>query len=223
MTTPRVIDLSYPIAPHFRWNVERRTPLRLEDGHPFQVTWLGMAVHGFTHIDAPRHMVPGGPTSDAFDLNRLVGRAHIVDLSAVAPNTAIDGERIAAAWGACGQEDFVILKVAWDTVESLDTPEFWTRAPYLTRDACEWLLAREPKVIGFDFPQDYPIRGTLTGEHAPIEEFVTHDVLLRNGVLMIEYLCNLSSLSGSHADIVALPMKVPDADGAPARVIALAG
>ncbi len=51
---------------------------------------------------------------------------------------------------------------------------------------------------------------------------MTHDVLLRNGVIMIEYLCNLHRLSGDRTFLVALPLKIPDCDGAPARVIALA-
>jgi kynurenine formamidase len=114
----------------------------------------------------------------------------------------------------------VILKTAWDTKVSYQTPEFWTTAPYMTREACEWLLAKRIRAIGYDFPQDYPIRGLLSGQQATIEDFVTHDVLLRNGVIMIEYLCNLSAVEGERATIFALPLKVPEADGAPARVIA---
>ncbi len=91
----------------------------------------------------------------------------------------------------------------------------------MTRPACEWLLARDIKAIGYDFPQDRPIRGLLTGDPpAPIEEFVTHDVLLRNGVVMVEYLCNLSAIAGPRTRVFALPRKVPNADGAPARVVA---
>jgi kynurenine formamidase len=48
-------------------------------------------------------------------------------------------------------------------------------------------------------------------------------VLLRNGVIMIEYLCNLRRIPGDRTPLVALPLKIPDSDGAPARVIALPG
>ena len=52
-------------------------------------------------------------------------------------------------------------------------------------------------------------------------EFVTHDVLLRNGVVMIEYLCNTAALEKPRTYLCALPLKIPASDGAPARVIAI--
>jgi kynurenine formamidase len=52
---------------------------------------------------------------------------------------------------------------------------------------------------------------------------VTHDVLLRNGVILIEYLANTVALTEPRTFLCCLPLKVPAADGAPARVIALAG
>ena len=221
MKSQQIVDLTFPIEPHFRWSVERKMVQKMEEGSAFQATWLAMPVHCFTHIDTPRHMVPGGSTTDDIRLDHLVGEAKIVDLSGIAPDTAIGADRLAAAGAHVGPGDTVLLKTCWDTVRSLRTPEYWTTAPYMTREGCQWLLDRGIRVIGYDFPQDYPIRGLLTGRKAPIEEFVTHDVLLRNGVIMIEYLCNLSQITGDRATLIALPMKVPDSDGAPARVIAL--
>ena len=163
---PRIVDLTMPIEPHFRWKVERKLVGDFANGDAFQVTWIGWSVHGFTHIDAPRHMVPGGLTTDAFTLESLVGDARVVDLTSVEPNQAIDAERLAKAAPDLEAGEIVLLKTAWDARRSHHTPEFWTKAPYLTREACEWLLARKPRTIGFDFPQDYPIRGLLTGVRA---------------------------------------------------------
>ena len=101
------------------------------------------------------------------------------------------------------------------------SPDFWTRSPYLTRPACEWLAAREPAAVGFDFPQDRPIRELLEGNRPPMGKFVSHDVILRRGVPLIEYLCNLRAVASARTEICALPLKILDADGAPARVIAI--
>ena len=218
---PRIVDLTMPIEPHFRWKVERKLIGDFAKGDAFQVTWVGWSVHGFTHIDSPRHMVPGGPTTDAFTLDNLVGDARVVDLTSVQPNEPIGAETLAKAAPDLRAGEIVLLKTAWDARRSHHTPEFWTEAPYLTREACEWLLARKPRTIGFDFPQDFPIRGLLTGTRAPMSEFVSHDVLLRNGVFMIEYICNLAALKGPRTQLSALPLKLPDADGAPARVVAI--
>ncbi len=77
------------------------------------------------------------------------------------------------------------------------------------------------RAAAFDFPQDYTIRLLLHGEMRPVEEHVTHDVLLRNGVILIEYLSNTKALDRDRVWFCCLPLKVPDSDGAPARVIAL--
>jgi kynurenine formamidase len=217
----RVIDLTYPIEDHFRWRVERTLPAAFERGDDFQITRLAFAVHGFTHIDAPRHMLPHGPTTSSFDMNVFVGEAAIIDVSAAADNTAISAATLAAAGGHVRAGDIVIVKMAWDGRYSLGQPEFWTQAPYLTRDACEWLAARRPVIVGYDFPQDEPIRGLLNGRQASIEEFVSHDVILRRGIPMIEYLCNLGEVTASRVELCALPLKVLEADGAPARVVAI--
>jgi arylformamidase len=218
---PRIVDLTMPVADHFRWAVDRRLKGDLARGDPFQITWIGWTVHGFTHIDAPRHMVPGGPTTSDIRLEQVVGEATVIDLTAIAPDTPVTVAMLEQAGAHIRKEDIILLKTGWDRVESAQTPEFWTRAPYMTREGCEWLLARGIRAIGFDFPQDYPIRGLLTGKDAPMRDFVTHDVLLRAGVIMIEYLCNMGAVKGPRTQLFALPLKIPDADGAPARVIAL--
>lgn len=216
----RIVDLSMAIEDHFRWPVERSRKGDLEAGDAFQVTRLGWVVHGFTHVDAPRHMVAGGDTTSDVPLDRMIGPAAVLDLTGIAPKTEITAETIAGAAGHLEEGDIAVLKTCWETVHSPKTPEFWTESPYLSAAACRWLLERKIKALGVDFPQDYPIRGLLGGKQAPITEFVSHDILLRNGVVLIEYLTNLGALEGPRTTLFALPLKVPDADGAPARVIA---
>ena len=57
----------------------------------------------------------------------------------------------------------------------------------------------------------------------PTDEHVTHDVLLRAGVTLIEYLVNTAALRGPRTLLCAAPLKIPNADGAPARVFAIEG
>ncbi|MCZ6556277.1 MAG: cyclase family protein, partial [SAR324 cluster bacterium] len=154
-------------------------------------------------------------------LERVVGGCAVVDLSALSPNEPIEQGRMAEAAAHAGRGDIVILKTCWERVHSPMTPEFWTEAPYMTRGASQWLLERGIKAIGYDFPQDFPIRLLLKGETRPFEEYVTHDILLRNGVTMIEYLCNTAALTRERTFLCALPLKIPACDGAPARVIAM--
>jgi kynurenine formamidase len=218
----RIIDLSVPLEEHFRWPFDRKLTADFANGDNFQITHLSWPVHGFTHIDAPKHIDPDGATTDSMALDRLIGAAAVLDLTDVAADSPIDADRLAAAGSHVEERDIVLLATGWDTRVSLHEPAFWTTAPYLTRDACDWLKAQSPSAVGFDFPQDYPIRGILSGETAPMSDFVSHDVLLRNGVFLIEYICNLTEIGVPRPVVVALPLKLPKADGAPARVVALA-
>jgi arylformamidase len=218
----RLIDLSTPVRTgHFRWPVERRFHKSHDTGQG-QATWAGWIVHGFTHMDSPRHVDPEGFTTDAITLDMTVGEAAVLDLSAVPENSPIEEARIAAAGTHLRRGDVALLKTRWDERYSIETPEFWGRAPWMTAEAAEWLYQKEIKAVAFDFPQDYCIRFFLTGEtRPPLPEHVTHHRLLARGVIMFEYLCNTGALRAPRCQFIGLPVKIPDCDGAPARVIAI--
>jgi arylformamidase len=145
----------------------------------------------------------------------------VADLRLLAPNQAITAARLADAGAHVQGGDIVVIKSCWERQRSPRTPEFWTEAPYVSREAASWLLERKPRAVAFDFPQDYTIRLLLKGEVRPVAEHVTHDVLLRNGVILIEYLANTAALAAPRTFLCCLPLKIPEADGAPARVVAL--
>jgi arylformamidase len=217
----RIIDLSMPIEDHFRWSVERRRVSSHAAGDTTEKTWLGWMVHGFTHMDSPRHFFPDGATTSDIALETTVGEAAVVDLADIHPNEPIGAERLAKAAGHVLPGDIVVMKTTWERTFSPRTPDFWTQAPFVTREGAEWLHARKPRAVAFDFPQDFVIRKLLQGESPPAADNVTHDVLLRDGIILIEYLANTVALTRPRTFLVCLPLKVDNADGAPARVIAL--
>lgn len=220
----KIVDLSMPVdTGHLRWPVERGVKGDFAEGDLFEVSWLRTSCHGFTHMDAPRHMVPGGATLDDLDLARVVGPAAVIDLGDVAPNEAIDAARLAPVADHLLPGEIALFRTGWDRQRDWKDASFWRDAPYLTRDAAQWLLDREPTACAFDFPQDYTIRLLLDGEVRPIAEHVTHDVLLRNGVTLIEYLVNTMEVAGARTFLAALPVRIAGADGAPARVVAIDG
>jgi arylformamidase len=218
-----IIDLSMPIGPHFRWSPELRIKGDIAAGDQFRISHLATTCHGFTHVDAQAHFVAHAPTIEATPLARVVGPARVIDLRNVAPNSAIDARRLASRDPGGAEGEILILSAAWDTKRDNTTPEFWKEAPFLTRDAAEWLHARKPTAVAFDFPQDFPIRLLLDGKTVPSDQHVTHDVLLRAGVTLIEYLVNTSALRHPRTLLCAAPLKIPNADGAPARVFAIDG
>lgn len=219
----RIVDISNQIRTgHFRWPVEQKLLRSHAEGSTFQVTHFGAGVHGFTHMDAARHFVPGGPAIEDVPLENVLGPACIVDLAPVEPNEAITAERLEAAGAPLEPGDIALLRSNWDQAESLDTPEFWTRAPYMTADACHWLRDKHVRSVGFDFPQDYCIRDLATGDREPArEENTTHVELLERGITLIEYLCNLSAIRLPRVEFIGLPLKLTGADGSPIRAVVL--
>ncbi|TYB84757.1 cyclase family protein [Oceaniovalibus sp. ACAM 378] len=219
----RIVDLSMMIEPHLRWPVDLEVKGDIAAGDEFRVSRLATTCHGFTHVDAQAHFIAGAPTIEATPLAHVVGRCRILNLRDVKPNEAIDAERLERADPGGAEGEILLLSSGWDLQRDYRDRTFWTDAPYLTRDAAEWLAARKPTAIAVDFPQDYAIRLLLDGVMAPTEEHVTHDVCLRAGITLIEYVVNTSSLSGSHCFLSAAPLKLPRADGSPTRVYAIEG
>lgn len=212
-----------PIGPHFRWQTDISVKGDIAAGDQFRVTRLHATCHGFSHVDAQAHILAGAPTIETTPLSRVVGPCRVLDLRDRPDNAAITAEHLAAADPGGKPNELILLSAGWDRRRDYQTPAFWTEAPWLTRDAAEWLLRQQPTAVAFDFPQDFPIRLLLENKTVPFEEHVTHDVLLRRGVTLIEYLVNTSSLSGSRTFLCAAPLKIPNADGAPARVFAIEG
>lgn len=214
-----IVDLTMPIAPHWRFAMALEQPQSHARGDVFQVSRLTLGVHGFTHVDAPRHCVPGGPTIEAVSLATVCGRAKVLDLGRPAPNQAIGPEALAAA-GAIEPGDLILLRSAWDARMDATTRDFWLQAPYLTAEAAAWLAERRPRAVGFDFPQDYVIRELVSRQPA-LAEFPTHELLLARGVILIEYLVNLSAIPDPTTLFIAAPLKLPGSDGGPTRAIAI--
>ena len=116
--------------------------------------------------------------------------------------------------------DIVLLRTDLGRRYSWETPQFWEQAPYLTREAAEWFLPRKPKAVGYDFPQDFVIREM--GRRTPaVEEYVAHQVFLRNNILNVEYLTNLDLITRPRVQVYILPLKLETAEGAPARAVAV--
>ena len=219
----KIIDLSMPIENHFRWPVELGIKGDIAKGDQFRVSRAHLPCHGFSHVDAMAHFVADTPTIEKTPLSDVVGPCRVLDLSARPANEAIEPEHLAAADAGGAEGEILLLKAHWSDRRDWSDRTFWTEAPWLSRASAEWLAARKPTAVAFDFPQDYPIRLLLDGKEVPKPEHVTHDVLLSNGVTLIEYVVNTSKLTAPRNLFSAAPLLIPNADGAPARFYAIEG
>jgi len=219
----RIVDLSHRIVfPHWRWKPERIVTSNHADGELFTSSRLHMPLHGFTHVDAPMHFLPGAEAIADLPLTRWCGEATVVDLSHRGADEGITADDLETHAQHVQAGDIVLLRTDWDRKEEIGRREFWTRAPYTTREAAEWLAGRSVKAVGYDYPPDPSLR--MNPEHPgtiPREHHVTHDVFFPRNIAVIEYLANLAEIGTPRTLFLALPLKVDGGDGSPVRAIAL--
>jgi arylformamidase len=215
-----IIDLSMTIQPTARWSVEISADRDFDRGDSYRSTSTRLPMHAFTHVDAPLHVESGRESIDRVPLDRLCGSAAVVDLRPVTPNEEIEQDRLEACSVHAQQGDILILKTCWDQQREPTSREFWSEAPYLHEEAAAWLSNQPVKAVGFDFPQDYAIR-EIPQRHPEVSEMPTHHLVLRKGIYMIEYLCNLDRVKQERTTIYALPLKVLGSEGGCARVVAV--
>lgn len=217
----KIVDLTLPIIPHWRYGLEQFQPKSAALGDRTQHTRFTMQTHWYTHIDSPLHYVPDGRTLDQYPLDLLVGEALVLDVSDARDNEGITADRLKRAMGANAKRDIVLVRTCRARKVDWTTTEFWDNSPYMTKDGAEWLGDLGPKVVGFDFAQDHDIRLIRTRGEDGLD-MTTHDsLLIERGILMIEYMHNLWSLDRDVVDFVGLPLNLQKTEGAPIRCIAV--
>jgi arylformamidase len=102
-------------------------------------------------------------------------------------------------------------RIIFKTVNSAcwKLPKFKKDFVYLMEDAARYLVDCGVKLVGIDY---------LSIEKYGNMPANTHHVLLRNGVIIVEGL-DLSDVEAGDYELLALPLKIKDGDGSPARVI----
>ena len=216
-----MIDLTMTIKEHWRWKVKHQITQDFKKGNDFRSSSLNISAHAFTHVDSPLHCKENGVTIESLDVDAYSGEAIIIDLSFKKEDEEITAEDLKANSNVLLNGKIILLKTCWDTQYDPSTKEFWTKSPYLTEEAAIWLKNQQPRVVGFDFPQDYPLKLIDNGNDFKLKEMVTHQHLLYEGILLIEYLCNLSKIETDCVQLICLPLKLAGFEGAPARVVAM--
>ncbi len=193
--------------------------------HPFvEITQMGrhgienretrkiiLGTHTGTHVDAPLHFVETGETVENIPLDCLVGPATVLDFSHAADFQEISVSDLEETIGSNPKER-LIFRFDWDK-RALGTSRYYTDHPFLSEDACIWLVENGCRLIALDAPQpDNPVNG-LGAE----KDGVNHRILLGSNIIIVEYLIHLNLIKKKVVDLVVAPLKIKGADGAPAR------
>lgn len=173
-----------------------------DGSHSIRVTSIQCGNHTGTHMDAPSHMMASGATLNDIPLERFVGPAQVIDL----PGVSLIGRSDLEPHLDPGVER-VLLKT--DNSEHWSDDGFYEEFASLTTDGAEFLVERGILLVGIDY---------LSIERYGSVDHATHFVLLERSVVILEGLTLKDVPAGSY-QLVALPMKLDQADGAPVRAI----
>ena len=219
----RIVDLSFPIRPHFRWKIGLEQRASTARGDNFTSSNAILGCHAYTHVDAPNHFLPGGRHIAEMPVDQWMGEAAVVDLTHLGENGAVTASDLDRRAGHVRAGDIVLLRTDWPRRVDVASEDFWRIAPYTERSACEWLIARKVKAVGYDYPPDYTVRTGIfsPGTKVAREDCTTHYWLFPAGIVVIEYLTNLHEIGVERCRFLALPLKLDGADGSPVRAVAL--
>ncbi|MBE0481742.1 MAG: cyclase family protein [Dehalococcoidia bacterium] len=174
----------------------------IERGDSHTLTELSMSAHVGTHIDAPLHFFREGAGIDDMPLDKVIGPARVIEIqdpvsikpAELEPWSIREGERI--------------------LFKTRNTPRVWQTGAfvedfvYISDEAARFLVRKQIALAGVDYLSVGPAEGGST----------VHRALLGGGIWIIEGL-NLTGVRAGVYNLLCLPLKLKDSDGAPARAV----
>jgi arylformamidase len=202
------IDVSVPLRSgmvHWPDNppVRIERMLAMECGDAANVSTISLGSHTGTHMDAPIHFVPGGAGMDRMPLDATIGQARVIEIQdpiSIKPDE-LDPHVI-------GRGERVLFKTQ-NSTRRWWTQDFVEDFVYVSQEAARYLADRGVRTVGVDY---LSVGGFWK------DGVETHQALLGPGIWVIEGL-DLSGIGPGEYELICLPLKVEDGDGAPARAI----
>ena len=210
---------------------------------PYYSQRFVMDEHTGTQTDFPAHFVPppgrrlphagpaGALTGDKYPLSRMMGPAAVIDVTdirdAAEPgfSAPISVERI-QAWeaehGGIEAGEVVLFRSGYSDVYYKPMPDGMrmTMEPLVLKTAPGW-PAPTPEAVEYLRSKGVWHLGTDGASMGPVENGQpTHVAGLRHGMSWEELLTNLGELPARGAFYIALPTKIADQSGGPARAVA---
>jgi arylformamidase len=200
-----IFDISRPLdstlAP---WPGDR--PFRFEltakqsEGSSVNVGAISSSVHSGTHVDAPFHYRNDGLRTDSLDLSTYLGPALVVD--------ARGWEQI--PWEVLAGHDLTRTpRVLFRTDGWLNSARFPEQIPVLAPGVATLLGEGGIVLVGVDLPSV----DQIDSKHLP-----NHHALDTAGIRILEGL-DLADVPPGAYELIALPLKLVGADGAPVRAV----
>jgi len=218
----KIIDLTHPIAENMSMFPGVDAPrLYVAYNHNecgFMETLISLYSHTGTHIDAPAHLYANGATLDNYPVEQFVGKALIVDCRRLKKGEKISISLLEEQGDKLNKANFILFLTGHSRLWG--SPDYFSGFPILSHEVVEWVNLRKLKGIGIDAPSFDPVTNNDLAQAG--DELHNHRAILKtNNTILLENLCKLEEVGDEPFTLCALPLNTVNADGAPARVVAL--
>ena len=206
MAGHKIYDISLTIYPGMLgWpgqpQLAMDTVKSIAQGDSSNVSLLHIGTHTSTHVDAPCHFIPGAIGIDSISPEVLIGPARLFQLPEI-PH--IDRNLLE------GLELKGVERLLFGTSNStlLKQSQFVEDYIFTSEDAASYLVDMGIKLVGVDY---------LSIDQYQNMARPAHHVLLGAGVVIVEGL-DMTGVPPGDYELICLPLKIKDGNGAPARV-----
>lgn len=205
------IDLTQTISNSMPGVKIRQVKKLEEDG--WNAGNLHIYTHAGTHMDAPVHFGMPGPTIDQIPLDNLMGYARILDLTGILPGAEIKLADLGILQSKLNERDSLIIKTGWSRFSLSDPGKYRDRLPRIGEELAYWLAEKKIKILAVEPP-------SIANVNDLPEVTLIHRILFSAQIIIVEGICNLEGIKANEVELMVLPLKIRDGDGAPARVLA---
>jgi arylformamidase len=203
----KIYDITRPLVPGMATYpgdppYERILHRDLARGDACTVSCLSLSAHSGTHLDAPAHFLPGGGSVGDIHLSALIGLARVIVKNGIGHVTAED-------LGEVREGEKILIRTQNSDLDLAGA--FREDYVALTVEAAQRLADAKASLVGIDYLSIEPF-----GSAEPL----VHRILLGAGIVILEGL-NLCDVGEGTYFLIALPLSIPAAEGAPVRAILL--
>ena len=173
---------------------------------------LNIYSHAGTHMDAPVHFGVSKKSIDEIDLERCIGKAWLIDIPDCKPKQLLEVKDLGNVAGDFKKNDSLVFRTGWS--EHINTTKYRNELPRIGAELADWCVKNSVKIIGVEPPSVADVNN--------LEEVtLIHKILLNGDITIIEGLCNLDKIKEAHFTLYAIPLKIKNCDGSPARAFAI--
>jgi kynurenine formamidase len=206
----RIIDLTLTLKCGMRG--VSFEPARVLEKDGWNASTLSLYSHCGTHMDAPIHFGVGRQTIDQLDVSQVIGPAWLVDVRPIEPRASIGVEHMSGIAEKIEPGESILICTGWS--EYVGQDKYRNELPRISTDLAQWCVNTGVRMLGVEPPSVADVNN--------VEELtMVHKILFEGGVIVVEGLANLQSLTKHKVTFIALPLKIANGDGAPARAVAI--